>query len=281
MSKLRMSAGIRAAFTLVELMVVVAIIGILLALLLPAVQRVREAARGMQCRNHLKQVGLALHQYHDVHLRFPVGNVPGTNFTFQAMILPQLEQLALYDMIDFGALSCFDWKATLPPQRDPGGVFVPVLNCPSDPFSGEQAVTDWGLNRPLNYLGVSGSSNQEYDGALFSGSRTSFRDFTDGTSQTLMVGERGIPQSFDHGWLICAYGEGGTGEEDNILSTFFGLSPGVADGFHNNHYWSHHPQSVNYLFVDGSVRALTYSIEDVLLKSLASRAGGEIVTPPE
>jgi prepilin-type N-terminal cleavage/methylation domain-containing protein/prepilin-type processing-associated H-X9-DG protein len=273
----RCGSPCRSGFTLVELLVVIAIIGILIGLLLPAVQKVRETARGMQCRNHLKQIGLALHNYHDTHRRFPVGNVPGTNFTFQAMVLPQLEQESIHQMIDFGARSCFDWKSSLPEPRDPGGFLIPVFNCPSDPFSGAVAVTDSGLHRPIDYLGVSGSSNVEFDGALYSGSKTSFRDFTDGTSQTLFVGERGIPQDLDHGWMVCAYGEDGKGEEDNVLSTFFGLYPGSADGFHNNHYWTHHPQSANFTFVDGSVRALTYSIEDVVLKSLSSRAGGEVV----
>ena len=82
----------RRGFTMIELMVVIAIIAMLLGLLLPAVQQIREAARRTECRNHLKQIGLALHNYHETHGSFPIGNVPGTNFTYQSMILPQLDQ---------------------------------------------------------------------------------------------------------------------------------------------------------------------------------------------
>lgn len=265
-------------FTLIELLVVIAIIAILVALLLPAVQQIRESARRVQCRNNLKQIGLALHNYHETHDRFPIGNVPGTNFAFQSMILPQLDQTAIYQRIDFRAGSCFDWKATLPRSADPGAATVMVYYCPSDPNSARQTETASGVYLPTDYLGVSGTTPVDFDGALFSGSRTSFRDFTDGTSTTMMVGERGIPTTLDHGWPICAYGINGNGETDNVLSTFAGLMAGRPDSFHNKHFWSYHPQSAQFLFADGSVKNIVYGIDDHLLKALSSRAEGDIAT---
>src|SRR5262245_49820062 len=111
-----MASTRRFGFTLVELLVVIAIIGVLVALLLPAVQTAREAARRMQCTNNLKQIGLAIHNYHDIHNRFPSGflfQAPGMNgrgdrpnrapgFSWHSLILPQLEQANLYNALNFG-----------------------------------------------------------------------------------------------------------------------------------------------------------------------------------
>lgn len=266
-------------FTLIELIVTIAIIAVLSGLLFPAVQQVRESARRTECRNHLHQIGIALHSYHSAHNCLPIGNVPGTNFTFQSMLLPQLEQSAVSALIDFRAAgNCFDWKAALPADRDPGRFDVAVFLCPSDPNSGRQITSTSGVHTPTDYLGVSGTTPVDKDGVLFSGSRTSFRDFTDGTSTTMLAGERGIPENLDRGWTICAYGSFGDGDTDNLLSTLGGLQPGSADSFHNGHFWSYHPQSAHFLFADASVKTLTYTMDDTLVKALSSRSDGEIVS---
>jgi prepilin-type N-terminal cleavage/methylation domain-containing protein len=266
----------RPGFTIIEVIVAIAVIAVLVSLLLPAVQAAREAARRTQCKNNLKQIGLALHAYHDVHRRLPIGNVPATNFAFQCMILPELDQSALRAMINFSAgPTCFDWKASLPPQKDPGRFAVPVYLCPSDPNAGKQTIVGSGVYIPTDYLGVSGTTPVEKDGALFSGSSTSFRDFTDGLSTTIIVGERGIPNALNYGWPICAYGLIGDGDIDNLLSTLDGLFPGDAQGFDNTHFWSHHPDCAHFLFADGSVKPLNYLLDDFVLDALATLNGGE------
>jgi len=157
----------RRAFTLIELLVVIAIIAILIALLLPAVQQAREAARRTQCRNHLKQIGLALHNYHDTHLTFPAsvyssGRSPSgglvTNVTGWIMLLPFLDQAPLYNQFDFNhATGTYDGGGNCPdsslfpvsggtPTKSLAGTdagitanvalgstIIPVFFCPSDP----------------------------------------------------------------------------------------------------------------------------------------------------
>jgi prepilin-type N-terminal cleavage/methylation domain-containing protein/prepilin-type processing-associated H-X9-DG protein len=132
----------RRAFTLVELLVVIAIIGILIALLLPAVQAAREAARRVQCANHLKQIGIALHAYHDNHgvLPFASGyryDPPGSwqvdsrTGTWAAFILPHMEQQAVYDLFDF------DYRLSHPVNKKAVATVIPTYICPSDPQSAE------------------------------------------------------------------------------------------------------------------------------------------------
>ncbi|MCA8987405.1 MAG: DUF1559 domain-containing protein [Planctomycetaceae bacterium] len=131
---------LRKAFTLIELLVVIAIIAILVALLLPAVQQAREAARRSACKNNLKQIGLALHNYHDTHGTFPLNNVADrtgsmaslTSVSWYTMSLPFLEQAALYDTLDFttiGTLNALDNAAAQAARAQ----IIPTLMCPSNP----------------------------------------------------------------------------------------------------------------------------------------------------
>jgi prepilin-type N-terminal cleavage/methylation domain-containing protein/prepilin-type processing-associated H-X9-DG protein len=216
----------RGGFTLVELLVVIAIIGILVALLLPAVQAAREAARRMSCGNNLKQIALAIHNYHDTYKAFPpirggqlvnggtqpfgstVTSYPGcpgwfnsTAWSWRALILPFVEQQPLYDTINFSTIrdtTCYSPAAAFTGPRDPNLVLLPAYECPSEAWPRN------GSNAPTNYAGIWGSDanpfngNQSRLGVFGMGSSVStirMANLTDGTANTAMVGEvyRGVP----------------------------------------------------------------------------------------
>ncbi|MFQ5731091.1 MAG: DUF1559 domain-containing protein [Planctomycetaceae bacterium] len=193
----------RRGFTLIELLVVISIIAILIALLLPAIQQAREAARRSSCQNNLKQIGLALHNYHDVYKTFPpeaIWSEPvdrrgfnraafPRNFTWIAMILPYLEERQLYDRINFSF-------PILPQTHVDGSMLVAkkikVLMCPSDPGFAS------GMNRHniawTNYAGAEGwdylaRRNGPLAGVFTLLTITRIRDILDGTANTIMVGE--------------------------------------------------------------------------------------------
>jgi prepilin-type N-terminal cleavage/methylation domain-containing protein/prepilin-type processing-associated H-X9-DG protein len=283
----------RKGFTLIELLVVIAIIALLIGLLLPAVQKIREAAANAQCKNNLKQLGLALHNYHDANERFPAprGTHLGSTYIFTEFrgwmcdILPYLEQNGLA-----GAMYTNPWYV---------GFFanfnMPVKSylCPSDPrgllniANGNGALT--------SYVGVTGSDNDinvQFNGptnGIFDIASGGVRltDITDGASNTLMVGERPPTANLFEGWWSAS-------DYDNLLFTrqlygdLFGASgcvspglfgPGSLNGPCNgdgNHFWSFHSGGGNWLFGDGSVRFLPYSASALTIP-LASRNGGEVV----
>jgi len=205
----------RRGFTLIELLVVIAIIAILIALLLPAVQQAREAARRSQCKNNLKQIGLALHNYHDVFSTFPPGWIGVENglpspegesgFAWGTMILPYLDQAPLYNQFNYTL------AMDLAPNRGVLDNYLDVFSCPSDPKPNTFTIQDRNSTdvelAVSNYVGVFGtteihdcenapgtapvtSSGQcVSDGVFFHNSRIKMRDIIDGTSSTLMVGE--------------------------------------------------------------------------------------------
>ncbi|MBL4884717.1 MAG: DUF1559 domain-containing protein [Planctomycetaceae bacterium] len=199
----------RKGFTLIELLVVIAIIAILVALLLPAVQQAREAARRSSCKNNLKQIGLALHNYHDVHTIFPPTQVftyfptPGStaggiarNHSWISMILPMLEQAPLYDRINFSApmwnLSTSQYQL-LPNNTAIVAQNITTLQCPSDPGFNSNTGLSHGVAH-TNYAGATGwdwwyRANHPVSGVFQNGGATRIRDITKGTSTTIMVGE--------------------------------------------------------------------------------------------
>ncbi|QDT56578.1 putative major pilin subunit [Caulifigura coniformis] len=188
-------------FTLIELLVVIAIIAILIALLLPAVQQAREAARRTQCKNNLKQFGLALHNYESTYNVFPPQS-GSTGYSPQARLLPYIEQANLQNLIDFNQRPYLGSGPNTFPNPALSNVFPAIISmflCPSDPGPSQYTATISGQAYtfgPINYMVSNGSgTGTKYDdryptdGLVFLNSSVRMRDVTDGTSNTVFMSE--------------------------------------------------------------------------------------------
>src|ERR1043166_6874621 len=188
----------RHGATLIEILVAIAIIAILIGLLIPAVQKVRDAAARTECSNHLKQLGLAIHSYHDQQKMLPSGvrsRNPRRLSTWLTHILPYVEQENLWTSTEKAFID-----SSLPFNNPPHiglSTVVPVYICPSDGrvAQPQHSRRSRHLVAFTSYLGVSGRDLTTLDGVFFRDSRICMADVTDGTSNTLMVGER--PPSLD------------------------------------------------------------------------------------
>jgi prepilin-type N-terminal cleavage/methylation domain-containing protein/prepilin-type processing-associated H-X9-DG protein len=290
----------RPAFTLIELLVVIAIVGALVGLVLPAVQMVRAASHRAGCLNRLKQIGLALHAYHDAQRQLPPGCSfrngadPQPHMSWLTRLLPHLEQASLWqESVRAYALEKFFER---PPHLPILGRVVPIFTCPADDRS--QSPWDYSTFRVAftDYLGVEGIDLLHTNGVLYLDSRVRLGDVADGAANTLMAGER--PPSSDHnlGWWYAGWGQAKTGSADMVLGVrevcahprywrcprgpyYFDDGRGD-DPCHAFHFWSFHSGGAHFLFCDGSARFLAYSA-DRLMPALATRAGGEAVTLPD
>ena len=239
----------RTAFTLIELLVVIAIIAILVALLLPAVQQAREAARRTQCKNHLKQLGLAMHNYESTHRVFPgLSSDSAYGFSVQAKLLPFIEQGNLQDLINFNIplMVGSGGSQSLNPVHAPvAGEVISLFLCPSDGQSPIFVNSNTGDYRfaGTNYVGCTGSgtgtnydTRAATDGLFWWGSAVRFRDVTDGTSNTLMFSESLLGNGVDSSTAVdlnpkrqmAQYGGGGLADPGQGFSGAPGHNPDLA-----------------------------------------------------
>jgi prepilin-type N-terminal cleavage/methylation domain-containing protein/prepilin-type processing-associated H-X9-DG protein len=261
-----------AGFSLVELLVVITIIGILISLLLPAVQSAREAARRMACFNNLHQIGLGLQSYHLAHKTFPPGCIEpaflatnGRQYAWSALLLPQIEKQSLYATIDFSK-PCYAAA-----NAKAAATMVSTYVCPSTPRNSPLVqgcgATDYGgmygeaiPPHPANGSWVAENGVMVYDRAF------SIADIRDGTSNTLIVAE-------SSGWSDGQWINGLNIFDQKYPINFVPANPRLLE----NEIRSNHPGGANGAFCDGSARFLSQTMDIATLKAIITRAGGEIV----
>lgn len=304
--KLQPNKAIRG-FTLIELLVVIAIIAILIALLLPAVQQAREAARRSSCKNNLKQIGLALHNYLDTHSVLPYGWAWDTGYgpytrsreTWMQQILPYIDQAPLYNAYiqeDFAYTHGSSHRFSI----------IPALVCPSNPSA------NFSIAFRGNYGMCAGKTNESWgsvtgDGMFYRYSKTKFRDVTDGTSNTIMGGEgvaRPNGPSASTPWgEVGNYWGGGSTHHGSAFNTAeppnspvpdcnyscanydmaqfpcagTNAGPVTCTGTRRTYSRSFHVGGVHILLADGAVRFISDNIDLGTWQALSTRAGQEVL----
>lgn len=308
----RLSSPRRKGFTLIELLVVIAIIAVLIALLLPAVQQAREAARRSTCKNNLKQLGLALHNYHDVHNTFPPGNIYGSRngtsyngsnvrngFGWQVMILPMLDQANIYNQFNF------NWSysdSANSNNRNISRTPIPTFLCPSatevksphttEGPNGEHTLHYWGVQGPRGTnpqtgtayqiaYGYSGTDRGGWSthGVFFFNSKIRFGDINDGTSRTFAVGEA----SWNGNDQRRAWHRGGNDNDAHCLSAR-NISRPINEKVvptttvNDTPMGSEHVGGAHFLMADGAVRFVSENINMDVYLSTSSRNGAEVAS---
>jgi len=311
----------RSGFTLVELLVVIAIIGVLVSLLLPAVQAAREAARRMRCGSNLRQLAVGLQNYHDSHQQFPPGGMSVNNLSWRCFILPFVEQGAIYEqMITYGTFNRGECRGYANNEGTNRANLiatnrVDLFQCPSAAGLNTKlsfSLTDGRVTHVSHYLGVAGplgynpATGQDYpgafigvlnyggyalDGVLGMNSTVRIKDIVDGTSKTLMLGEEWNGSA--NAWTVGAF-IGGTNDpitNNNVGTKSQGAMKNVrvaintpyvnADVGNEAAFCSYHPGGSQFAFADASVTFISEDIDLILYKALCSMSGGEAAMAPQ
>ncbi|MEX1041769.1 MAG: DUF1559 domain-containing protein [Pirellulaceae bacterium] len=301
-------------FTLVELLVVIAIIGVLVALLLPAVQQAREAARRMQCANTMKQLGLAMHNYHDTHRLLPSGNIVfgflsdncrasnredpyGHGAPWTVLILPYIEQTNRHEQFDFRMPFTFTSQGDSPNkpfQLEPN----PFFHCPSSSLTRS-------THRTSHYYGVSGGGTPHCNwtslgysnfnnGSLFLGSEMGLKDQKDGTSNVFLVGEQSAETHGSNAnysgdqagtaipWAAGSRADASHGMHANLAGAQFPINSHLDQAAADVHRWgvmtrtfhSDHPGGCHFLMGDGSTQFVPETINLNVYRTLGIRNDG-------
>lgn len=303
-------------FTLIELLVVIAIIAVLIALLLPAVQQAREAARRSSCRNNMKQLGLALHNYHDTFKTFPYG-WDTRGMLWSGHVLPYMDQANIYNTLIFQESGPGNWDLDTSPNEAACETVIPTFICPSLPKNFQYDYNGIDKRVVASYRGNAGSlassddastsasimpgtislESMNLDGIFSACSRTNIAHITDGTSNTILLGEsQSDPDFVKDGqgmdwWYIgspqtdpcaCNGGTGGTEFTEAVGTTILNMNlrdinPAANGSLLEITFGSWHEGGAFFNLCDGSVRFISENIDLNLYKAISSRQGGETV----